>query len=111
MKTALLVALSSIAFVSYGVHCLVSPSMRAEFARFDLAHLRVLTGVLEIAAGVGLAVGLWWPPALRVSSGGLVLLMAAALVARWRVGDSFALSVPAIALLLLNAVILHRSLR
>jgi hypothetical protein len=37
--------------------------------------------------------------------------MGAALIARWRVGDSFVLSVPAIALLLLNAVILHRSLR
>jgi len=107
--TAALAVASSIAFIGYGVHCLVSPSMRAEFERFGLPHLRVLTGVLEVAAGAGLIVGLWWPLALRVSAGGLALLMACALVARWRVGDPWSALVPAFVLLVLNAWIAQRA--
>ena len=105
------VVLSGVAFVSYGVHCLVSPSMRAEFERFGLAHMRLLTGALEITAGVGLIVGLWWPLVLRLASGGLVLLMVCALAARWRAGDPLWSVTPALALLLVNAAIFYRSMR
>jgi uncharacterized membrane protein YphA (DoxX/SURF4 family) len=109
--TAALVVVSSVAFVGYGVHCLVSPAMRAEFERFGLPHLRVLTGVLEIVAGVGLVVGLWWPLALRLSAGGLALLMVAALAARWRVGDPWTEWLPALVLLVVNVAIVQRSMR
>lgn len=84
--------------------------MRNEFARYGLAHLRVLTGVLEILGGAGLLVGLYWPLALQVSSGGLALLMLFALLARIRVRDSVHLWLPAFALLVVNAYILLDSL-
>jgi len=106
----LLVVVDSAAFVLYGVHCLRSESMKREFARYGLAQLRVMTGVLEILAGIGLIVGLWWPFALRVSSAGLALLMLFALVARIRVRDSVLLWVPALTLLFVNAWIVMHSL-
>lgn len=109
LRTALVLG-SSLAFLSYGVHCLVSPSMRLEFARYRLAHLRVLTGLLEILAGVGLLAGLRWPLALKVSSGGLALLMGFALAARLRVRDALPLWIPAAALLALNAYLCLSSL-
>ena len=84
--------------------------MRREFARYGLDNLRVLTGVLEMLAGVGLLVGLWWPLALQVSSGGLALLMLFAIVARFRVRDSICVALPALTLLLANAYILLDSL-
>ena len=101
---------SSLAFLGYGVHCLVSPSMRLEFERYRLAHLRVLTGLLEILAGLGLIAGLRWPLALQLSSGGLALLMGFALAARLRVRDALPLWIPAAALLALNAYLCLSSL-
>jgi len=106
----LLVIASSLAFVAYGAHCLRSESMRGEFARYGLENLRVLTGVLEILAGAGLLVGLWWPFALQFSSGGLALLMLFALLARIRVGDSIRASLPASVLLVINVLILLHSI-
>lgn len=109
LRTLLVVA-SSAAFLGYGGHCLRSDSMHDEFARYGLAHLRVLTGVLEILAGIGLLVGLWWPLALQVSSAGLALLMLCAIVARIRVRDAVPRWLPASALLVLNVWILLDSL-
>lgn len=109
LRTLLVVA-SSLAFLGYGVHCLRSDSMRREFERYGLAHLRVLTGVLEVLAGIGQLVGLWMPLALRVSSAGLALLMLCALVARFRVRDAVPLWLPALALLVLDVWILLDSL-
>ena len=106
----ILVVSSSLAFLGYGVHCLRSESMHREFARYGLPHLRVLTGVLEILAGVGLLVGLYWPLALQISSGGLALLMGFALLARIRARDAVQLWLPAFALLLVNAYLLLDSM-
>jgi uncharacterized membrane protein YphA (DoxX/SURF4 family) len=65
--TALAVC-SGLAFVVYGAMCLTSASMQAEFTRFGLERFKVLTGILEMLGGVGLLVGLKWPPALWLSS-------------------------------------------
>lgn len=102
---------SSLAFIGYGAHCLTAEAMQREFERYGLAHLRALTGILEILGGAGLLVGLWWPLALRVSAGGLAALMVFALIARYRVNDAAILWIPAFALLLVNAFILISSLR
>lgn len=110
LRSVLIVA-NALAFLGYGAHCLHSESMRLEFERYGLAHLRLLTGGLELLAGVGLLVGLRWPLALQVSSGGLALLMLAALGARFRVGDSAWLWLPAAALMALNAYLCTDSLR
>lgn len=110
LRTVLVLG-SSLSFLFYGVYCLTSQAMQGEFERYGLAHLRVLTGWLEICGGTGLIVGLWWPLALRFSAAGLSLLMLFALVARLRVRDPVWLWLPAIALLSINAFILMRSLR
>ena len=60
----LLIWADGIAFLVYGGLCLFSPSMLADFHRFGLERLRVLTGVLELLGGSGLLVGLKWRPAL-----------------------------------------------
>ena len=85
--------------------------MEREFTRFGLAHLRVLTGSLEVLGGVGLLVGLKWPPALWLSSGGLALLMLCGVSVRVSVGDSLLQTLPALALMLLNLYLLLASAR
>ena len=102
---------SSLAFLTYGGLCLSSLSMQSEFKRFGLERLRTLTGLLEVLGGVGLLVGLKWPLALSVSSGGLALLMMAGLAVRIRIGDGVLVSLPAAALMILNVYILLESLR
>ncbi|MGC9198531.1 MAG: DoxX family protein [Acidobacteriaceae bacterium] len=103
---AVLSITSSLAFLIYGVFCAFTPSMVADFHRFGLDHLRILTGVLEILGGTGLLVGLRWRPALWLSAGGLALLMLIAFGVRLKMRDSVAQSAPSFLLMLLNLYIL-----
>lgn len=102
---ALLSIVSSLVFIVYGVFCAFTPSMVADFHRFGLDNLRILTGVLEILGGAGLLVGLKWRPALGLSAAGLVLLMLIAFGVRLKMRDSVALSTPSFLLMLLNGYI------
>lgn len=104
---ALLSIVSSLVFIVYGVFCAFTPSMVADFHRFGLDHLRILTGILEILGGAGLLVGLKWRPALWLSAGGLALLMLIAFGVRLKMRDSVVLSTPSFVLMLLNAYILY----
>lgn len=106
----MLAAGSGLAFIFYGVMCLASASMQAEFVRFGLERFRVLTGILEVLAGAGLLVGLRWPPALWLSAGGVALLMLGIVVIRVSVGDRLAEIAPALVLLAINSYVLWRSL-
>jgi DoxX-like family len=105
-----LAAGSGLAFVAYGVLCLVSAPMQAEFVRFGLERFRVLTGVLEVLAGVGLLVGLRWPPAMWISAGGVALLMLGVVVIRISMGDRVSAIAPALILFVINGYLLWRSL-
>lgn len=100
---------SGLAFVAYGVLCLGSASMQAEFVRFGLERFRVLTGILEVMAGVGLLVGLKWPPALWLSSGGLAVLMLCGVIVRVSVNDRLVDMLPALILMIVNGYILRVS--
>ena len=106
----LLLWADGIAFLVYGCLCLFSPSMLADFHRFGLERLRVLTGVLELLGGSGLLVGLKWRPALTLSSAGLCLLMLIAFGVRLKMHDSVGQSLPSLTLMLANAYILVKSL-
>lgn len=106
---AVLAASSGVAFVVYGALCLASPSMQAEFVRFGLGRFRVLTGVLELLGGVGLLVGLKWPPALWLSSGGLAVLMLCGVIVRISVDDRLVDVLPALILMFANGYILLAS--
>jgi len=102
---------SSATFLIYGGLCLFSFYMQSEFKRFGLEQYKTLTGFLEVLGGVGLLVGLKWPLALWLASGGLSLLMLAGLVVRIRIGDGLLLSLPALTLMILNAYILLKSFK
>ena len=93
---------AALLFIIYGLLCLFSGGMMAEFERYGLSRFRRLTGALEVLGGAGLIVGLFVPEVMLVASGGLALLMLLGLIARFRVRDSFLESLPASILLLMN---------
>lgn len=100
-EAALLV--SALVFLFYGVACLAFDGMRRDFARFGLSRLRVLTGTLEVLGALALILGLWWPPLVVLGAGGLALMMLLGVATRVRVLDSLGQTLPALALMLLNA--------
>ncbi len=108
---SILIWASSIVFIVYGVFCAGSTSMVADFQRFGLPSLRILTGILEIVGGMGLLVGLKWRPALWMASAGLSLLMLIAFGVRLKMRDSVVQSIPSLALMLLNLYIFVQSTR
>ena len=104
------VALStSFAFLAYGLHCIFSASMKLEFKRYGLEKLRVLTGLLEIAGGLGLLVGLKVQIILELAAMGLAFMMFSAIMVRVKIKDRPVLLLPALFLLLVNIYILTPS--
>jgi uncharacterized membrane protein YccC len=99
-------ATSAIAFLSYGIVCLIGQRMEAEFKRYGLARFRRLIGALECLGALGLIVGHFNHPVLVLSAAGLTLTMLMAIATRIRIGDSLAQTLPAIVLLVLNAFVL-----
>ncbi|MBX0297990.1 DoxX family protein [Haloarcula nitratireducens] len=72
--------------------------------------VRILTGVLELGAGIGLLVGLLWRPELSVVSGLLLSgVMGGAMVTHLRIGDPPSkTAVPAVILALTVALLAYR---
>ena len=105
-----LILISSLSFLAYGIAYFISPQMKSEFKRFGLEKAGTLTAVLEIIGAVGLLVGLKVQPILLISAGGLALLMLLGVVTRIRVKDSLWISLPALFFMLLNAYIFFMSL-
>jgi hypothetical protein len=101
----LLVLLSSISFLIYGISWFTSPHLKSEFKRFQLEKFGLLTAVLEIVGALGLIAGLMFKPILLISSGGLALLMFFGLLVRLKVKDSFWVSLPALFYMMLNLYI------
>ena len=99
-------ALSAIAFLFYGIACLFSPRMDAEFERYGLARFRRLIGALECLGALGLLVGHFNRPVLVLAAAGLTLTMVMAIATRIRIGDSLVQTLPAIVLLALNTFVL-----
>jgi hypothetical protein len=106
-----LICTVGVTFLIYGGLCLSSLSMVEDFQRFGLERLRMLTGLLEVLGGSGSLVGLEWPPALSISSAGLSLLMLIAFGVRLKMRDCIIQSLPSLALMLVNAYILFKSIQ
>ena len=108
MQTAFEIAraLSAIAFLFYGIVCLSTSHMKAEFERSGLARFRILVGVLECLGALGLLVGYFNRPVLVLAAAGLMLTMLLGIATRIRIGDSLVRTLPAIVLLILNAFVL-----
>jgi uncharacterized membrane protein YphA (DoxX/SURF4 family) len=95
-------AISAAGFLGYGLACLVTRRMRDEFARYQVPKLRVVTGALQIAAGIGLVVGYAYPVSALLASLGLSLMMLVALWVRLKIKDPFAGFLQAFVCLLIN---------
>jgi hypothetical protein len=74
--------LTGLFFLYYGMSCLFSASMKAEFERFGVTKLRVLIGALEIAGGLGALAGPLFPRVGVAATAGIALLMMLVVVQR-----------------------------
>lgn len=99
------IALSAAAFLFYGLACLFSPKLVAEFERYRLPQYRVLVGSLEVAGALGLIAGWWLPPLQAAAAAGLTALMLCGLWARWRIHDPWYAMLPAFVLGVVNLLI------
>ena len=104
-----LTAVSAAAFLFYGLACLVSPKLVAEFERYRLARFRALVGSLEVAGALGLIAGWWLPPLQTAAAAGLAALMLCGLWARWRIRDPWYAMLPALVLGMINLFIALRT--
>ena len=108
VPTDILVAVSAAAFLFYGLACLFSPKLVAEFERYRLAKFRVLVGSLEVAGALGLIIGWWFPLMQTAAAAGLFALMLCGLWARWRIRDPWYAMLPAFVLAVVNLAIVLR---
>ena len=81
--------ISALGFAGYGIGCLTTRRMEAEFLRFRLPNMRIATGVLQIAASAGLLLGLTYPALALAASLGLCVMMLCAMWVRVRIKDPF----------------------
>jgi len=79
----------ALAFFFYGVSCIYSPHMRVEFTRYGLSQFRVMTGILQVLAAIGLALGVAYPILGGIAAGGVALQMACGLGVRIHIGDKW----------------------
>ncbi|MBM4009287.1 MAG: hypothetical protein FJ285_06815 [Planctomycetes bacterium] len=102
--------ISAAAFLYYGIRCLSSAAMIAEFERYGLPRMRVLTAILEIVGALGLLLAPThhW---VIAAAGGLCALMFAGLIVRMRISDPWYLMLPAFVLMLLNGWIVVKAWR
>jgi hypothetical protein len=112
MNTTLIVAqvVSALGFAGYGIACLTSTRMKAEFVRFQVPRLRIVTGSLQIAASAGLFLGLGETRFALAASLGLCLMMLCAMWVRLRIRDPLSGFIQALACFALNVYILQAHL-
>ena len=91
----------AISFYLYGWSCLKTEYMVAEFKRYQLAHFRELTGILQLLGATGLVTGLWIPIIGGFAAAGLSLQMACGLGVRILIGDSWFRCLPAVIYMLI----------
>jgi len=103
-----LVYFSAISFLWYGLNCLYNKKMRQEFKRFGLGKYRILTGILQILGAMGLFAGFFYPLLTLIASAGLALLMLFGVLIRIKIKDNLLITIPAFALMLLNALIFYK---
>ena len=105
----ILTAISAVAFLFYGLACLFSAKLVAEFERYGLARWRVVVGSLEVAGALGLIAGWWFPLLQTAAAAGLFALMICGLWARWRIRDPWYAMLPAFVLAVVNLAIVLRA--
>ncbi len=85
----------ALSFLGYGTTCLLSAHMVAEFERYGIPQFRLITGLLQLLAALGLVLGLVLPVVGALSAAGLSLQMACGVSVRIRIGDRLQQCLPA----------------
>lgn len=104
-----LVIISSLSFLGYGIAFFTSPQIKSEFQRFGLEKAGPFTAGLELLGAVGLLVGLKFYLILLISSAGLAILMLLGVAVRIKIKDSFWISLPALFFMILNSIIFFKA--
>jgi uncharacterized protein YqgC (DUF456 family) len=83
------------------------PKMRHAARHFGIAWRKYrLIGVAELAAAVGVIVGLFWRPVGLLAAAGMVLLLIGALIAHRRAHDNVREAIPALVALAVSGIYL-----
>ena len=98
-----LILFSALSFLGYGSACFFLTSSKGEFDRYGLGAQRTLVGALQLGAALGLLAGMDEPWIGRAASGGLALMMVAAVGVRIKIKDPLPRTLPALSYLALNA--------
>jgi hypothetical protein len=106
----MLIVISSLSFMGYGIAYFSSAKMKSEFKRFGLEKAGALTAILEILGAVGLLLGLKIHLILLISAAGLAVLMLLGVAVRIKVRDTMWVILPALFFMILNAYIFFMSL-
>ncbi len=100
-----LALVSGLSFLYYGFKILLRTESEEEFERYGVPAVRRLVGVLEVAGGMAVILGLAVAPLGAAAAAGLATLMVLGLIVRIRIHDAPRLMVPAASLGALNAVL------
>ena len=100
--TRALILFSGISFLFFGISCLFSTFMVAEFKRYGLENFRILVGLLQILGSIGLFLGFFSKNWAVLASLGLAILMAFGFMVRLKIKDNFLMAVPSLFYALLN---------
>jgi hypothetical protein len=102
----ILIFISGLTFIFYGLLCLLTDHMKIEFKRYGFSQFRKLTGTLELLGGAGLLLGQYYTPLLILSAAGLALLMFLGVIVRLKTKDQLIEILPAFILMVINLKIL-----
>lgn len=107
MTEEILIGITSVSFVLYGMQCLISKRFAQEFIRFGLNDTqRKITGILQLSGALGLGFGYFYSKELLFISGvGLCALMFLGCIVRWRIKDSLIQTSPALLYFLMTLYI------
>ena len=106
----IITAFTGISFIAYGINSFVSKRMIREFKRWGLADKRIAIGVCQCIGGLGLLLGFEFDIAIRISAIFIIIMMLVAILVRIRIRDNISDILPAIAYVLLCAMILYEQL-
>lgn len=100
--------LTATAFLAYGVTCVFSQQMKREFERFGVPRFRVLVGVTQILAALGLFAAPWVPLLGLIASAGLAVQMLAGSWVRFRIGDTLVQASQALVFFVISTILAVR---
>lgn len=103
-------AFTGISFIVYGINSFRSKRMIREFKRWGLADKRKIIGVCQCIGGLGLLVGFEYDATIIISSLFIIIMMLVAILVRIQIRDNISDILPAIAYMLLCAIILYEQL-